>query len=259
MRNDRLEGDGMRLSGKTCLITNAGDFMGPAIAAEFHREGARLAFQARDEASASQTLERHGVSLKETLGFIEADFAEPGMADLELAALVARRGPLDILINNNVGRNAGAIEDLTDEEWAEMVRRLVDEPMRTTRAAVRQMLEAGGGRIVTITSAGGVTPWSGVPMYSALRAFMVNLTNGLGKSLAPKGIYMKAIAQNAVVNPMYYPEEDRDSDVVRAEVKGLPIRRLAEGWESARLAAYLASEESDFLCAEVIKFAGGWG
>lgn len=249
----------MRLSGKTCVITNAGDLMGPAIAAELHREGARLAFQARDAASASRTLERHGVSLEGTLGFIEADFAAPGAADRELAALVAQRGPLDILINNNVARNAGAIEELTDEEWAEMVLRLVDEPMRTTRAAVRQMLDAGGGRIVTITSAGGVTPWPDVPIYSALRAFMVNLTNGLGKALAPKGIYMKAIAQNAVVNPTYFPDDDRDSDWVREEIEGLPIRRLAEGWESARLAAYLASEESDFLCAEVIKFAGGWG
>jgi NAD(P)-dependent dehydrogenase (short-subunit alcohol dehydrogenase family) len=83
-------------------------------------------------------------------------------------------------------------------------------------------------------------------------------TKALGREVAPHNIQVNAIAQNWVENPSYFPEERiTKPDFLERLKKAVPLGRLAKPWEQAKLAVFLASNDSDFLCGTVIPFTGG--
>ena len=249
----------MRLTGKIALITNVSHFMGPAITEEFAREGATLALHDRDPGAAAPLLalaERHGRAAMALTG----DLAAPGEADRAVAAVVARFGRLDVLVNNSAQPpRGGAVEEVSDAAWREMMTRLLDEPFFCLRAALRVMRPAGRGKIVNMSSAAGIPGLPRYAAYSAARAGVNGLTRAVGREVARDGVQVNAIAQNYVENPTYFPPALlADEAAVARMVKNVPAGRLARGEESARLAVYLASEDADFFVGQVVPFAGGW-
>jgi len=253
------------LSGKVCLITNAGLLQGGPDAAEFQRQGATLVLQSTDFAKAKPILVRDGVNLQPgegapTVSVIEADFSRTGVADSEVSALVRRTGRIDVLVNNNAPVHIDKpLHEIEDPEWDEMYRLIVTELFRTTKAVLRRMIPARRGKVINIAAAGGIDPYPGpYTAYCSARGAIVTLTKALGREVAPFNIQVNAIAQNWVKNPSYFTEEEISTPEFRETMKRrLPIGRLAEPWEQAKLAAFLASEDSNFLCGTVIPFAGG--
>src|SRR5262249_54090455 len=172
-------------------------------------------------------------------------------------ATVARFGRLDILVNNNAHPPAGSpTDEVTDQAWAEMIARLLDEPFYCLRAALRVMRPAGRGKIINMSSAAA---FPGLANYAAYTAGVTGLTKADGPEAAKDGIQVTPIAQNYVETPPYFPPAlTADPQKLARMVKHVPAGRLARGEESARLAVYLASEEADFFVGQVIPFAGGW-
>jgi NAD(P)-dependent dehydrogenase (short-subunit alcohol dehydrogenase family) len=249
----------MKLTGKIALITNVSHFMGPAITEEFCREGASVALHDRDEAA----VKPHAL-IAERLGrdvlSLTGDLSRSGEAERAVAAVVARFGRLDILVNNNAHPPSGSpVEEITDAAWREMMARLLDEPFFCLRAALRVMRPAGRGKIINMSSAAAFPGLPNYAAYTAARAGVNGLTKAVGREVAGAGIQVNAIAQNYVENPTYFPPA-LTSDPVRFArmVKNIPAGRLARSEESARLAVYLASEDADFFIGQVIPFAGGW-
>lgn len=81
----------------------------------------------------------------------------------------------------------------------------------------------------------------------------------LGLELAPFNVQVNAVAQNYVRNHTYFPGGLREKDRFQKHlVRNVPLQRVAEGWESAELALYLASDKRDFMVGQVVPFAGGW-
>jgi NAD(P)-dependent dehydrogenase (short-subunit alcohol dehydrogenase family) len=249
----------MKLTGKIALITNVSHFMGPAITEEFCREGASVALHDRDEAAVKPyalIAERLGRDVLSLTG----DLSRSGEAERAVAAVVARFGRLDILVNNNAHPPSGSpVEEITDAAWREMMARLLDEPFFCLRAALRVMRPAGRGKIINMSSAAAFPGLPHYAAYTAARAGVNGLTKAVGREVAGAGIQVNAIAQNYVENPTYFPPA-LTSDPVRLArmVKNIPAGRLARSEESARLAVYLASEDADFFIGQVIPFAGGW-
>ena len=244
----------MKLTGKVALVTNVRHYMGPAVTEEFAREGATLALHDREPAAAA------AMATGRTALALDGDLAAPGEADRVIAAVVERFGRLDVLVNNNAHPPTGsATEEVSDAVWREMMARLLDEPFYCLRAALRVMRPAGRGKIVNITSAAGVPGLARYAAYSAARAGANGLTKAVGREVARDGIQVNAIAQNYVENPTYFPPAlVADDKALARMVRNIPAGRLARGEESARLAVYLASEDSDFFVGQVVPFAGGW-
>ncbi len=250
----------MRLKGKICLITNCGDMQGPAIAAEFQREGAIIFLQAKDYAKAKANLAKAGVNLEDgSIHVLEADFGERGVADGHISQLVAEMGRLDVLVNNNLHDHRDQpLLGIAEDDWDSMLRALLTEIYYVSKAALKHMVPARDGKIINCTAAAAIVPYVGRPAYSAARAGSAGLTKALGKEAAAYNIQVNAIAQNYVENPTYFPA-DRISqpDFLDRIRKQVPLGRLAKGWEQAKLVVFLASDDSDFLCGEVIRFTGG--
>ncbi len=251
----------MRLKDKVCLVTDCAVMDGPAVVAEFIGEGARLVLQAPDRGLAERELAKDGVGL-DGLEWIEADFAERGIAEREISRLVARTGKLDVLVNNNARphRKAGGepFVDMDDAEVTAIVDKLVYELLYTTRAALRHMVAAGYGRIVNLGSTGAVVGFPQFVPYCTARAAAVGLTLSLAKEVAAKGVYVNAIVQNYIENRTYFRDDQlADEEYVARLRSAVPLGRLGKAREVAKLAAFLASDDAGFITGEIIRCAGG--
>jgi NAD(P)-dependent dehydrogenase (short-subunit alcohol dehydrogenase family) len=249
----------MKLTGKVALVTNASEFMGPAITEEFAREGATLALHDRDEVAAARIAALATALGRDTL-VMSGDLTRSAEADRVVTETVGRFGHLDILVNNSANPPTGSpTERITDAQWRDMMARLLDEPFYCLRAALRVMRPAKRGKIINMSSAAAFPGLPNYAAYSAARAGVNGLTKAVGREAARDGIQVNAIAQNYVENPTYFPPAlTGDPEKLSRMVKNIPAGRLARSEESARLAVYLASEDADFFVGQVVPFAGGW-
>jgi NAD(P)-dependent dehydrogenase (short-subunit alcohol dehydrogenase family) len=249
----------VKLTGKVTLITNVSQFMGPACTEEFAKEGAALALHDRTEARARPAVDV-AMAYGRDVMLVAGDTTRAGEANRVVRAVVERFGRLDVLVNNSSHAPVGGpVEDVPDEAWRSLVAHLLDEPFYTMRAALRAMKRQGRGKIINITSAVALDGLPNYAAYSAARAGTNGLTRAVGREVARHGIQVNAIAQNFVENPTYFgPAIVGNPDTLARVVRHVPAGRLARSEESARLAVYLASDDADFFCGQVIPFAGGW-
>jgi 2-keto-3-deoxy-L-fuconate dehydrogenase len=220
-----------RLTGKRVLVTSAHRYMGPSIVELFRTEGATVVAD-------------------------ERAYEAPGTAEDAVAAA----GPIDVLVANlaEPPRPAPATE-IADRDWAALFDALVHPLMRLVRAALPPMIERGSGKVIAVTSAAPLRGIPGASAYCAARGAQNAFIKAVGLEVARHGVQVNAVAQNYVENDTYYPPEMlADADLVARMERQIPARRIAEGWESAELALFLASDRSDFVVAQVIPFAGGW-
>jgi 2-keto-3-deoxy-L-fuconate dehydrogenase len=220
-----------RLADRRVLVTQADRYMGPAIASLFRAEGADV---------------------------MEDDdpLTDIGAAD----DLIASVASIDVLVANlSHPPRAASVSKIADDEWQALFDHLVHPLMRLVRAVAPAMIAQGSGKIVAITSA---APLRGIPdasAYCAARGAQNAFVRAAGLELAPHNVQFNAVGQNYVRNPTYYPDGLLESArFAKHLARNVPSQRVAEGWESAELALFLASDKSDFIVGQVIPFAGGW-
>jgi 2-keto-3-deoxy-L-fuconate dehydrogenase len=221
----------LRLASKRVLVTQASDYMGPAICALFRAEGALV----RGD---------------------DSDLTRAGEAE----RVVAEAGELDVLVANLAHPPCPTpVGEIRDEDFAALFDKLVHPLMRLVRAVAPGMVSQRRGKIVAITSAAPLRGIAGASAYCAARGAQNAFVRATGLELAPHNVQVNAVAQNYIENDTYYPKSLTDSDRFAAHLaRNVPARRLGRGDESAELALFLASDGSDFLCGQAIPLAGGW-
>jgi NAD(P)-dependent dehydrogenase (short-subunit alcohol dehydrogenase family) len=221
-----------RLDGKRVLLTQADDFMGPALVEVFTRLGAEVMADTRPLAD------------------------DPALP----AALVAEAGRVDVLLLHLAlpapGTPAG---EIGDAEWRKVFAHLVDPMPRLVAAVLPQMVARGQGRILLMGSAAALRGQKRTGSYSAARGAQLAFVQAVGLELAPQGVQLNAIAQNFVANPTYYGPEvqanPRFQDRLKREV---PLGRLVSAEEDALFAAYLCSDAAACFVGQVFPVSGGW-
>jgi len=220
-----------RLEGVRVLLTQADDYMGPAIGELFSAEGAKV----------------HASTAK---------LADQAAVD----AVLAEAGELDVLVANlALPPLPAAVEEIRDEDWFALHDALVHPLMRLVRGVVPAMKARGKGKVVAVTSAAPLRGIAAVSAYCSARGAQNAFVRAAGLDLARHNIQCNAIAQNYVNNPTYYPKGLVESEQFKKHLsRNVPLGRTAESSETAELALFLASPNSDFLVGQVIPFAGGW-
>lgn len=223
---------GERLQGKRVLVTEADRYMGPDIAALFSDEGADVVADSRD-------------------------LSEEGAVEAALEAA----GQIDILIANlaETDQKMTFVSDLREEDWYGFFDHLAHPLMRLIRLAVPPMCTRKSGKVVAITSAAPLKGIPGASAYCAARGAQNAFIRAVGLEVARANVQVNAIAQNYVENEAYYPAEMlADEEMMSRILKVIPSKRLAKGSETAELALFLASENSNFMVGQIVPFAGGW-
>jgi NAD(P)-dependent dehydrogenase (short-subunit alcohol dehydrogenase family) len=251
----------VRLEDKVIVVTGGGGGMGRAIATRFAAEGARLMLGEWNEQSLAEALaEIRG--LGGTASGARGDVAIQADAEGLIEAAVSTYGRIDVLVNNAgvIDSNQG-VGELTDAIWDRVIGINLNGPMYTSRKAVQHMLRQGGGNIINICSAAALGGGSAGAAYTVSKHGLVGLTRNTAWTYTNKNIRCNAICPGGVVTGMH-----KNMDPTKADPLGLERNMLYWGTmprtlqpeEIAKVALYLASDDSSCISGDVICADYGW-
>jgi len=254
-----------QLDGKVALITGASKGIGRVMSRLFAKEGAAVVCAARSRDLVEETatlIKDDGVRALAVTG----DAATEGDVQKMVAAGVKAFGKLDVLVNNaGDGGPTKRVQEYTTDDWFYTINSCLTTSYMCTRFAVPEMIKAGGGVIINVSSTAGRR---GLPFrigYCSAKAGQVGMTYGLALELAPLNIRVNAIAPGAV-------EGDRIDRVIagQAEVRGVavedmrrsfversPLKRMTSADDIATLAVYLCSDAAKNLSGQCIAVTAG--
>jgi 3-oxoacyl-[acyl-carrier protein] reductase len=237
------------LTGMTALVTGASGGLGSAIARTLASQGARVALSGTRVAP----LDALAAELPGSV-VLPCDLADPQAVDALVPAAVAALGSLDILVNNaGVTRDNLALR-MKDEEWDTVLTVNLEAAFRLCRAALRPMMKARFGRIVSVTSVVGVTGNPGQANYAASKAGLIGLSKALAQEVASRGITVNCVAPGFIASPMTAALSPEQTAALTARI---PAGRLGEGADVAAAIAYLASREAGYVTGATLHVNGG--
>jgi 3-oxoacyl-[acyl-carrier protein] reductase/pteridine reductase len=236
--------EGNSLAGKVVLVTGAAKRIGRGIALRLATEGARVAIHySRSEKEARRTAEECGGA-----ELFRADLESVDAIARMFAEVEARLGRLDGLVNNAARFTRFDPLEITEKDWDYIHSVNLKAVFFCCQNGARLMRKAGGGRIVNISSLGGLRPWAEHAHYCASKAGVIMLTRALAKALAPE------ITVNSVA-PGVIPSEDIDKRGERM-IEATPARRGGTPAEIADAVAYFL-KASNFVTGQILAVDGG--
>ena len=239
----------MKLKDKVALVTGAGQGMGRAIARQFAAEGAIVVALDLNLEAAQQTLQGCGEQhLARAL-----HVADAAAVNALVDEVLALRGRVDVLVNNAGTGGMDSFTEMSDEAWARVIGVNLNGAFYCARAAVRAMLKTGGGTVVNVGSTSAVSG-DGPAHYVTSKAALMGLTRVMAKELAKSGVRVNTLVPGPTNTPMMQgiPQEWAD-----AIIAGVPMGRMAEPEDIAKVAVFLASDDSGFVTGQSVAVNGG--
>ncbi|EMD81595.1 3-oxoacyl-[acyl-carrier-protein] reductase [Pacificimonas flava] len=238
------------LTGKTALVTGASGGIGSAIARALAAQGAAVALSGTNQ----ERLESVAADIGGKTAIVPCDLGDSAAVDALVGQAAEALGGLDILINNaGVTRDNLAMR-MKDEEWSDVIRINLEAAFRLSRAALRPMMKARFGRIISITSVVGATGNPGQANYAASKAGLTGMTKALAQEVASRGVTVNCVAPGFIRSAM----TDALPDAQKETLKGrIPAGALGEGADVAAACAFLASVEAGYVTGQTLHVNGG--
>jgi 3-oxoacyl-[acyl-carrier protein] reductase len=238
------------LSGMTALVTGASGGIGSAVAKALAQQGARVALSGtREEALRKVQGEIGGGSV-----ILPANLSDAAAVDALVPQAFEQLGKLDILVNNaGVTRDNLAMR-MKDEEWSDVIRINLEAAFRLCRAAMKPMMRAKFGRIISITSVVGATGNPGQANYAASKAGLVGMSKALAQEVASRNITVNCIAPGFIQSAMTEALPDAQKQALLGRI---PAGKLGEGSDVAAGIVYLASREAAYVTGQTLHVNGG--
>ncbi|MEW9673347.1 SDR family NAD(P)-dependent oxidoreductase [Ammoniphilus sp. 3BR4] len=241
---------------RVVLVTGASQGLGKAIAEKLLSEGKKVAFLSRSQRKLDMLREQHldKVNRDEAV-FMAVDVSDHKAMKQAIHEILSKWGRIDILVNNAGIRTQTAIEDMTLEEWDQIMSTNLASTFFVSQTVMHAMKEQKWGRIINMSSIGGQDgPLTSSAAYCASKAGQLALTKVFARSLAPYGITVNAVAPAAVRTPEM---DNVPADKLEKMIQTIPIGRVGEAEEVADLVSYLASENGGFVTGATFDINGG--
>lgn len=249
----------MKLSGKVAVVTGAASGMGKAIAELFAAEGAKVVLSDINLENAIKVVQGIESNGGQAIA-VSANVAVEEDVQRLIDSAVNAYGTVDILVNNaGIMDNFVPAGDLTDELWEKVFAVNSAGPMRTTRKVLPIFIDKKAGVIVNIASAGGLFGSRAGAAYTASKHAVVGLTKSVGFQYANLGIRCNAIAPGGVkTNIAASLTAPNPFGAERAQAGMSIMPRAGEPEEVAKVALFLASDDSSFVNGTTIAADAGW-
>lgn len=249
----------MKLSGKTAIVTGAGSGIGRACAELFAQEGAMVVLAGRRR----EPLEEATRGIAARGGRAVAQPADV-TREADMRTLVERaeqEGGLHVVVNNAAYWMAGTIEETSETDWDRMMDTNLKGVFLLVKHALPALRRAGGGAIVNIGSVLGLVGMKRRLAYATSKGGLVLMTKALALDLAADRIRVNCVCPSLVDTPMGQESLDRAGDAAAERARRLasiPLGRAGTPEDVARLALFLASEDSSWITGAAFPLDGGF-
>lgn len=248
------------LTDQVAIVTGASRGIGKGIALRLAEEGCHVAICARGEealTAAQEEIEAHGVDCLA----LAMDVTEDGESERLVEEAAQHFGQINVLVGNVGGNRRGAFEELTDDDWDAIIDLNFRSHIRTSRAAIPHLREAGGGAICYITSIfGRELGGAGLSTYNSTKSALISLSKVMAQELTPEGIRVNSVAPGSIRFPggswdRRVKEQPEEMKTFVAE--NLPIGRFGRVEEVADTVAFLVSERASLITGACLNVDGG--
>ncbi|MDB2513866.1 3-oxoacyl-[acyl-carrier-protein] reductase [Alphaproteobacteria bacterium] len=238
------------LTGKTALVTGASGGIGEAVARALHAQGASVVLHG----TRAEKLEALQKDLGARAFALAVDLSDRDAVAGLVDAASALAGPISILVNNAGITRDGLLMRMKDDDWDSVLEVNMTASMSLCRAAMRGMMKARTGRIISISSVVGVTGNAGQTNYAASKAGMIGFSKSLAAEVASRGLTVNVVAPGFIETPMTDVLDESQKSALLARV---PAGRLGHADEIAATVAFLASDEAAYITGATLHVNGG--
>jgi NAD(P)-dependent dehydrogenase (short-subunit alcohol dehydrogenase family) len=230
---------------KTAVVTGGGSGIGLAIAERLSADGYHVG---------TLDLNPSGMAFAQA-----ADVTDPAQVDAALAVVRERLGPITILVNAAGMEGFKRFTDLTFAAWQRVIDVNLNGVFHCIQAVLPDMLEAGWGRIVNISSSSAQSGQQFMAHYVAAKSAVDGLTKSLALELGPSGITVNAVPPGFIDTPMLRKAEARQllGGTIDEHIQRTPVRRVGRPGDIAAACAFLISEEAGYITGQILGVNGG--
>lgn len=242
------------LEGKNALVTGASRGIGEAIAIEFAKHGANVAFtylSSEEKAKALESkLTQHGVKAVA----YKSDAASFSQAEELVANVLKDFGTLHIVVNN-----AGITKDnlmlrMTEDQWDAVINTNLKSVFNITKAVLKPMMKQRDGSIINMSSIVGVTGNAGQANYSASKAGIIGFTKSIAQEMGSRNVRCNAIAPGFIETEM---TATLNEETKKQFMSHIPLQRYGSAKEVADLCVFLGSNMASYINGQTISICGG--
>ena len=247
-----------KLEDKVAVITGAASGIGRATALLFAREGARVVVADWDESGGSRIAEEIAEAGGEAVA-VRTDVSQAEDVRSLINAAVEGYGRLDVLFNNaGVEGELAPTADCSLENWDSVIGINLKGVFLGMKYAIPHMVSHGGGTIINNASVAGVVGFAGLPAYCASKGGVIQLTKAAALEYAKAGIRVNAICPGVIATPMVERVIGDNKEMKKSFEALEPVGRFGTPEEVARLALFLATEDSSFCTGAPFIVDGGF-
>jgi 2-hydroxycyclohexanecarboxyl-CoA dehydrogenase len=247
------------MADKVALVTGAAVGIGRAIARRLARDGIAIGVLDLKLGDAQKVAEEITAAGGRAIG-LQADIADRGQVQAAVKALREALGPITILVNNAGITGFKPFLELTDEDWDRMMEINLKGTFIVTQTVMPDMLAAGWGRIINISSSSAQSGAALMAHYSSSKGAMIALTRTLAQEFGPQGITVNTVPPRFVMNTAMSEwsfQQPAMADRREAMRMAGPIQREGQPEDIAGACAWLASDEAGYVTGQVIGVNGG--
>ena len=252
-----------RLEGRVAIVTGAARSIGNGIALRLVAEGARVAIADINADGGAEAAAALNSATADSAFAIAADISDRDSVAETVAAVDARWGQLDILVNNAALNDGTPFDGLDFEQYSGVLRVNLDGALLCILAAVPHLERSACPRILNIASIQGLRAWPDTMGYATAKGGLINMTRAAAVDLAPRGILVNAIAPGFIDTPAcVMPDGVHEHDTewfkdVYLKYGKIPVGRPGQPADIAGPALFLCSEDCGYMTGQILSVDGG--
>lgn len=246
----------MRLKDKVAVVTGAASGIGRAIALLFGKEGAKVVIVDIDDKNGEETLRLIREQKGEAI-LIHADVSNAQDVERMTKATLQHFGRVTVLVNNAAYlKDFKPAVDTSEEEWERSIGVTLKGVFLCSKYVIPEMMKAGGGSIINISSVGGLVGFASYAAYCSAKGGVIQLTKSLAIDYGRSNIRVNAICPGPIDTPS--SPETQDEKLHQWQREMTVLGRTGQPEEVAYAAPFLASDESSFITGSDLVVDGGW-